>query len=172
MRRLLHAAESILKGTEAAAAICLLALVLITFSTVVVRYLFSVSAMALQELQWYCYALSFLFGMAPTFRAQGHVRIDILYARLPATWRRRIDIWGTLLFLLPFAGLILWASYDFVAYSYSIREASPNPGGLPAVYLFKAAIPLSFALLVLAAAVMLWHWWQGRETDTRAQERL
>jgi TRAP-type mannitol/chloroaromatic compound transport system permease small subunit len=156
MRPLLRWLEVLSRVAEIAAATSILLLVCMVFLNVMLRYFFNLSAMAVQELQFYFYALGFLLAMAPTLRADGHVRIDIFYARFPQRWKRWVDGFGTLVFLLPFALLVLWASYDFVAYSFSIREASPNPGGLPALYFFKAFIPLSFALLVAVACGLLW----------------
>ncbi|MCS6966610.1 MAG: TRAP transporter small permease subunit [Candidatus Kapabacteria bacterium] len=172
MERLIRWIERLTRMGESCATACVLALVLLVFGNVVARYGFNRSAMALQELQWYFYGLSFLIAMAPTLLTDGHVRIDILYARLPARWQRWIDVWGTLLFLLPFTVLILWASQDFVAYSLAIREGSPNPGGLPAVYLFKMAIPLGFGLLLLGSFVFLWRRARGEKAASRWGKQL
>ncbi|GBD06804.1 hypothetical protein HRbin21_00609 [bacterium HR21] len=157
MRTLLRWLDALSRTAEIAAAASILALVCVVFLNAMLRYFFNLSAMAVQELQFYFYALGFLLAMAPILKTDGHVRIDIFYARFPQRWKRWVDGFGTLFFLLPFALLVLWASYDFVAYSFSIREASPNPGGLPALYLFKALIPLSFALLVVVALGFLWN---------------
>ncbi len=168
MQRLLRWIERLLRGSERVATAFTLGLAAIVFANVLLRYLFQLSAMAVQELQWYFYAFSFLLAIAPTLWADQHVRIDIFYGRLPASWQRWINFWGTLLLMVPFAVLVLWASYDFVAYSFRIRESSPNPGGLPWLFLFKAALPVSFLLLLLAALALLWRW--GRSTD-KAPER-
>jgi TRAP-type mannitol/chloroaromatic compound transport system permease small subunit len=165
MRFLVRLVEALLRVAEYAASASILALAVLVVGNVLLRYVFSVSAMALQELQWYLYALGFLLAMGPTLWADGHVRIDIFFARFPPRWRRWISIGGTLLFLVPFALLVLWASYDFVAYSIAIGEASPNPGGLPALYLFKAMIPVSFLLLLLAALGLLGRWLQDKAEE-------
>ena len=44
---------------------------------------------------------------------------------------------------------MIWLSINFVLQSWNLNEGSPNPGGLPALYLMKAMIPLGFALLFL-----------------------
>ena len=43
--------------------------------------------------------------------------------------------------------IIAWQSLEFVSMSWSIREASPDPGGLPARYIIKAFVPLGFFLV-------------------------
>lgn len=155
MKSLFRWLDALSDGAEIVATASILGLVCTVFLNTLLRYFFNLSAMALQELQLYLYALGFLLGIAPTLQADGHVRIDIFYTRFPRRWKQWVDGFGTLVFLLPFALLVLWASYDFVAYSFQIREASPNPGGLPALYVFKALIPLSFVLLVFGALSFL-----------------
>jgi TRAP-type mannitol/chloroaromatic compound transport system permease small subunit len=61
-----------------------------------------------------------------------------------------IDMVGTILFLIPFSLLMLYVSYPAVQASWSVREASPDPGGLPR-YPIKALILVSFTLLLLQA---------------------
>lgn len=79
------------------------------------------------------------------------MRVDLFYAKLSPKSRAWIDLLGALLFLLPFSVLILWTSYTFVHNAFVIRETSADPGGLPARYLLKAALPAGFLLLLLQA---------------------
>ena len=44
---------------------------------------------------------------------------------------------------------IAWVSWDYVLRAWFIREASPDPGGLPAVYLLKTLIPLLAGTLIV-----------------------
>jgi len=106
------------------------------------------STNALIEGQWYLFAVVFMLG-APIALAKGaHVRVDALFGRLGPRTRHWIDLVGGLLFLLPFAAFGVYESLDFVERSWSIREASPDPGGLPR-YPIKTLIPVAFALLFL-----------------------
>jgi len=102
------------------------------------------------EAQWYLFSAIFLLGAAYALRHGVHVRVDVLYERLDARTRAWIDLVGTLLFLAPFAVLMLWVSFPSVLASWQIRETSPDPGGLPR-YPIKALILVSFALLLLQA---------------------
>jgi TRAP-type mannitol/chloroaromatic compound transport system permease small subunit len=47
--------------------------------------------------------------------------------------------------------LIGWGSLDYVIDSWSAREASPEPGGLPFVFVLKTLIPTMALLLGLQA---------------------
>ncbi|MDZ7269072.1 MAG: TRAP transporter small permease subunit [candidate division KSB1 bacterium] len=115
------------------------------------RYLLKRSSVAVQELEWHLFAVLFLLGAGFTLKHDRHVRVDLFYARLPQKGRAWIDLFGSLFFLIPFAAMIIWTSLTFVKNAWLIGETSPDPGGLPARYLIKAAIPVGFALLLLQA---------------------
>lgn len=135
------------------------------------------SSNALNELQWYLFSVIFLLGAAYALRHDVHVRVDVLYARLSRKARARIDLLGGLVFLLPFSLLMLWVSFPAVRNSWSIREVSPDPGGLPR-YPIKALILVSFGLLALQglaqvvreAAVLRGRRWPLEDEETEAPE--
>jgi TRAP-type mannitol/chloroaromatic compound transport system permease small subunit len=129
-----------------------LVLVAVLVSTVnaVMRYTLSMSSNAWLELQWYLFAAVFLLGAAYTLKANGHVRIDLVSARLTPRAQAWIDIVGTVLFLLPMALVILYFSWPMFVDSYVSGEVSSDAGGLVR-WPVKALIPAGFALLVLQA---------------------
>jgi len=106
------------------------------------------SSNALNEAQWYLFSLIFLLGAAYGLKVDAHVRVDVLYGRLSTRARGWIDLLGTVLFLVPFCLLMLWVSVPTVRNSWTIREVSPDPGGLPR-WPIKAVILVAFALLLL-----------------------
>ncbi len=110
----------------------------------------SLSSNAYLDLQWYLFSLIFLMGAAYGLNHDYHVRVDVLYSRLEPRTRAWIDLIGSALFLVPFAFVMLWVSWGPVANSWSILEASPDPGGLPR-YPIKTVILVSFLLLLLQA---------------------
>ncbi len=122
-------------------------LVLITTWDVLARYVFRSGSVALQELEWHIFSVIFLTAAAFTLQRDGHVRVDIFYARLGRRGKAIIDFTGTLIFLLPFCAMIIYTSAGFVESSWKFGEASGDPGGLPARYVLKAMIPFGFALL-------------------------
>ncbi|MGB5440359.1 MAG: TRAP transporter small permease subunit [Gammaproteobacteria bacterium] len=126
-----------------------LAMVLITFFVVVLRYLLNTGSIALQESVTYLHACVFMLGAAWTLKEDGHVRVDIFYCRQSPRTRAWINLAGTLLLLLPVCGFILISSLDYVALSWSVREGSQEAGGLNAVYLLKTAIPAMAVLLIV-----------------------
>ena len=126
-----------------------LAMVLVTFLVVVLRYAFDLGWIALQESITWMHALVFLLGAAYTLRHDGHVRVDIFYRRRSPRGRAWTDLLGALLLLIPVCGFILWISWDYVAESWRLHEGSREAGGLPGVFLLKTAIPVMATLLLV-----------------------
>ena len=124
-------------------------LVLVVCYDVFCRYFMNRSIVAIQELEWHLFALIFLLGAASTLQADKHVRVDVLYTQLSEKNKAWINLIGSVIWLIPFAVIVIWTSSKFVMNSFLIRETSPDPGGLQAWYLIKAAIPIGFCLLLL-----------------------
>ncbi len=126
-----------------------LTMVIVMATIVVLRYVFQIGSIALQESVIYINALIFTFGVGYTLKEQGHVRVDIFYSRLSHRQRAWVDLCGTLLLLVPSAVFIIWVSWDYVSISWQIREGSAESSGLPYVYLIKSAILILPGLLLL-----------------------
>lgn len=126
-----------------------LTMVIAMAAIVVLRYVFQIGSIALQESIIYINALIFTFGSAYTLKVQGHVRVDIFYSRINEKKRAWVDLFGSLLFLVPSTCFIIWISWDYVAVSWRIREGSAESSGLPFVYFLKVVILVIPALLLL-----------------------
>lgn len=127
-----------------------LATVLISAANATVRKLFNYSSNAYLEIQWYLFSMIFLFCAGYTLKHNEHVRIDIITARFSAKVRASIDIFGTLFFLLPMAGLILWLSWPVFVDAYTRNEVSTNAGGL-VIWPARLMVPVGFFLLIVQA---------------------
>lgn len=121
---------------------------LVATGNALAKHFFGQGSNAWLELQWYLFGMMFLLGAAYTLRHGGHVRIDIFYHRLSPRTQAWIDIFGSLLFLLPFAGLLAWLSWPLFTESWRIHEMSPDDGGLIR-WPVKLMLPVGFALLFL-----------------------
>lgn len=134
-----------------------LALVLLVCGDVISRYIFNESAAWVMELEWHLFALVFLFGAGYALKHGRHVRVDLFYQRMAPPDRALVDAVGGLVLLIPWCILIIWLSFDYARVSFLVGEGSPDPGGLPARYLIKFAIPVSMVLLLLQAIAMVWE---------------
>lgn len=135
-----------------------LTLILVALVNIVVlsRYLLGIGSIAIQESVAYVHAVIFMLGLAFTLQRGGHVRVDIFYRDFSARRKAIVDLIGTVIFLLPFCGLILFGSWDYVMASWSIKESSSETGGIAAVYLLKTLMlfmPITLALQGLAQII-------------------
>ena len=126
-----------------------LGLVLVVFIDVVMRYLFNMSFVFTQELEWHLFGFIFLIGAGYTLLKDGHVRVDIIYQRLGLKGRAWINFFGVIIFLIPGCIMLITTSWKFTANSFAILEGSPDPGGIPFRFLIKGCIPAGFVLLLL-----------------------
>lgn len=126
-------------------------MVLVTFVVVVMRYVFDAGLIWVQESVTWMHAVVFMAGAAYTLQQEDHVRVDVFYRAMSATRKAWVDAIGVVLFVLPLCAFLAWKSYDFVAISWSIREASRESGGLP----YPMVPLLKSVLLLMPAAVAL-----------------
>lgn len=128
-----------------------LAMVIVTFIVVVMRYVFDAGFIWVQESVTWMHACVFMLGAAYTLRQEEHVRVDIFYRGMTDRRRALTDIVGVIVFLLPLCAFLFVKAWDFVAVSWAIREVSRESGGLP-----YPMIPLlKTVILVMPLAVSL-----------------
>jgi len=124
-----------------------LAMVLLQFAVVLLRYVFGISFIFLNEGVLYMHAALFMLGAGYTLLVDAHVRVDIFYSRLSKRGRAAIDLAGALGFLLPSMLLIAWFAWPSVRNSWAVLEGPISVGGIPASFLLKSLIP-AFCLLL------------------------
>ncbi len=133
-----------------------LAMVLTTVTIVLLRYVFQTgNIIMLQESVIYMHSACFLLACGWALGREKHVRVDVFYRTWSPYRKAWLDAVGTLVFLFPVAFFILLSSLDFVAQSWSVKETSPQPGGIPALYLLKSLIPAMAVLLILQGVAEL-----------------
>jgi TRAP-type mannitol/chloroaromatic compound transport system permease small subunit len=126
-----------------------LVLVVVVFVDVVLRYLFNISFVFTQELEWHLFAFIFLIGAAYTLLHEGHVRVDIIYQRLKDRNKALINLIGMIFFLFPSCVLVILTSWKFISNSYHLMEGSPDPGGIPCRFIIKSMMMVGYTLLCL-----------------------
>lgn len=131
----------------------ILAMMIIQFLIVILRYAFSVNSIPMQESVMYMHATVFMLAAAYTLRHGGHVRVDIFYRAMSARKKALVDLLGTLFLLLPVMVFVIATSLGYVGKSWAILEGSPDAGGIPGVFLLKTLIP-AFALLMILQGIV------------------
>jgi len=128
-----------------------LVMVALTFGIVISRYGFNQGWIWMQESVTYLHATVFMVAAAWALQTDDHVRVDIFYRDRPDSYKNWVNLLGTLLFLVPFSVYLLLIGWDYVGASWAVREKSPEPGGLPLVFLLKSLILVLPALLLIQA---------------------
>ena len=134
--------------------ICAILVVLMSlnvFLVVVLRYLFGISFIWMQETYVWMHAYIFMLGAGYTYLNDDHVRIDIIYRSSSKLYKALVDSIGIIFLLFPFLYIIWNFSYPFVYKSWQMNEISREAGGLSMLYLLKLAILLFVALLSIQA---------------------
>ena len=132
-----------------------LLMVIVTFIVVVLRYVFDIGWIALQESTTYMHAMVFLVGASWAMQQEAHVRVDIFYSRFSARIKAWVNLFGSLLLLLPVMVFVTWISWEYVSESWGVLEGSREAGGLPGVFLLKSLIPVMAIMLILQALVQI-----------------
>lgn len=117
-----------------------LAMVLITFLVVVLRYVFSIGFVWMQESYVWLHGIVFMVGAGYTLLHEGHVRVDILYRDASARFRAGVDLFGSVALLLPVMLMIWVVTWPYVLSSWLRFEESREAGGLPGLFLLKSVI--------------------------------
>ena len=131
-------------------------MVLITCLIVIMRYILGLGSVLLQDIVLYLHASLFLLGASFAFKRDSHVRVDIFYRDLSNKNKSVINLVGNLVLLQPLCLVIFLYSWGFVEFSWQIMESSPEPDGLPFVYIQKTLLLLmSFFLWIQSISEIL-----------------
>ena len=117
-----------------------LVMVLVTFSVVVFRYVFSLGWVWMQESYVWLHGIVFMLGAGYTLLHNGHVRVDIFYRPKSDEKKAWVDLMGVVFLLLPVIMFAFLGSWDYVLKSWMGLEESREAGGLPGLFLLKTVI--------------------------------
>ncbi len=134
-------------------------LLAVIVSNVFLRYALDVGRIEFEEIQWHLYSVGFMLGLAYAFQEDAHIRVDVLHEGFSSRLKAWIDLYGILIFVLPFVALMLIYTAPFIADSYRTGEISQSPGGLPYRWAIKAVLLGGFGLLGIAALSRLTRLW-------------
>ncbi len=144
----------------------LLFMVILTCVIVLLRYVFSIGYIWMQELVRFSYAIVFLACAAYTLAEDAHVRVDIVYSKLSDRGKAIINTIGTIIFLIPVCMAILYYSYNYVLNSWVQLEGSLEERGLHAVYILKSFIWVFAIMMILQGIIIInknFHLFSNRE---------
>ncbi|WP_246050204.1 TRAP transporter small permease subunit [Neolewinella litorea] len=149
MKQLVHLIDRVIAAIGRAAGLLNLLLIVLVVVDVLLRWFFSLTAAWVIELEWHLFSLIFLLGIPYALQQDRHVRVDLFYENFQPADKRLVNLIGGILFLLPWAVVLLYFSTLYAYESWVSSEGSPNPNGIPYYFPIKAVVPFAAGLLIL-----------------------
>ena len=106
---------------------------------------------------------------------QAHVRIDLVRERLQLRSKFIFEMFGCVVFLLPYSIIGIYYTSLYVHASYLENEISKSVIGLSHIWILKSFMPIMFLLLFLAGLAQLMKSLlgaMGKLPDDRISETL
>lgn len=144
---LVRAIDAVNRHVGRAVAWLALAMVLVQFALVLMRYVFGLGSVFVQESMIYMHGILFMMAAGYTLLCDGHVRVDVFYREATPRTKAWINLLGVLLLLFPMCAYLAFVGWPYVAAAWAIREGSRETSGIPAIYLLKTVILIFIALL-------------------------
>ncbi|GAB4122387.1 MAG: hypothetical protein Fur0040_03050 [Sideroxydans sp.] len=140
-------------------ALLLAAMTLLTFSQVVMRYVFNSGFTWAVELTTILFAGMIFIGISYGVRVGAHIGVDALVKLLPPKPRRVVSIVAVLLCLL-YAAMVIYGSTEYVL-KMKAAGIELEDMALP-MWTVRALLPLGFLLLVLRFLPILFNLLTGK----------
>ncbi len=137
----------IIKKSGKIGSFLILLLIILVSISVILRYVFSIGFIWLQDLYIWVHAIFILLGLAYTLNKDEHVRIDLLYRSFKETMKKKINFFGALFFGIPVSFILIFKGFDYFYRSFVLNESSKETGGLPFIFILKFFIFLMGVLL-------------------------
>ncbi len=131
-------------------------LVLTQFTVVLLRYVFGLGFIPMQESVLFMHSILFLVGAGYTLLHDGHVRVDIFYGSASRERKALIDCIGVLVFLWPLCAVMTWKGLTYVGASVRVLEGSPEGTFMP-FWLLKSLLLVFPLVLSFQGLSMLLH---------------
>jgi TRAP-type mannitol/chloroaromatic compound transport system permease small subunit len=109
----------------------------------------------LQELEWHIHGALFMFWLGYAYIRNVHVRIDIFTANRTARQQAALELFGLIVFAIPYCLVATYFAYLFAQTSFLQNESSDAPNGLAYRWIIKSCLFLGLVLLDAAVASVL-----------------
>lgn len=155
MKRLVQALDAFNRIVGQTISLTMVPLLFITMAVVILRYVFGIGLIWLQDSYVWLTSLFFIGLSGSALLYDRHVRVELFYSRMSQKKQATVNILGVLFLLWPTLMVIVLNSYRPIARSWRFLETSPNAGGLSFAYLHKSLIYVFCALLFLQGLSLL-----------------
>lgn len=160
---MLDSLDRLVDWIEGLAGAMVLAITGIVFYEIFVRYLFDAPTLWAQDVSVYLLLWVAFLGLAPAEKSGQHIRIDLVYTRLPAVVRGWLEI-AMHLAVAGFALVAAWSGTAIVIQSLRLGRKSMSLFTVP-MWIPQLALPVGF--LLLAVVCLARAWTSLRRADVR-----
>jgi len=108
-----------------------------------------------QEMEWHLHTAIFSLWLGFNYCVNAHPRVDSYTERLGFRRKAWIELFGCLIFALPYTLVLVWYGWEFVHYSWTFNEASDAALGLPYRWIIKGVMYAGLWLLLLGIISVL-----------------
>lgn len=141
--------DRISMGVGGIAATLVLPLGLIMTYEVLARFLLNLPTFWAYELSYMLTGAHFALGIALVTRNSEHIRIDLVYARMPEIVKKTIDFLILLFCMVPLIFWVSWGLLDYAWNAWLIGEVSGESGWNPLIWPVRLAVAVGFLLFAL-----------------------
>jgi TRAP-type mannitol/chloroaromatic compound transport system permease small subunit len=135
-------------------------LVVVVGYDVVTRYFgvpkaFGLNSTQIQESEYWLHAFLIVLTVGYAYLRQAHVRIDLVRDMIPKKGKYFIEIFGLIVFLIPYAILGIYLSIPYTEQSFLQNEISKSQIGFSNIWILKGGIVILYVLIGLAGISQL-----------------
>jgi TRAP-type mannitol/chloroaromatic compound transport system permease small subunit len=153
INRLLTTIDAVITTVGKLASLILLLVIAVVIYEVVMRDILRLPTTWAMEMSQFLFGSSFALAGAYTLLNKGHVRMDVIYAKLSAKGQAIMDI-ITSIFMIIFLGVLIWKGGEYALRSIRLMDRSMSAWA-PLFWPTKIMIPISASLLLLQALAQL-----------------
>lgn len=121
-----------------------IALIVVLCYEVIARYVFNSPTIWALETSKMLGGVIAVVGWGYTYLHNGHIRVDVLYVRLPPRGKALVDVVLALLFLFPVIGILIFSGISWAATSLATGEKMVESSWLPPAAPFRIVIAVGF----------------------------
>lgn len=108
----------------------------------------------LQELEWHMHAILFCTWLGYAYMRNSHVRIDVFTNGLSPRKKIGMELFGCVVFALPYLLVALPYAMNFFTVSFLQGESSDAPNGLAARWIIKGFLFLGFITVLVSVVAV------------------
>ncbi len=146
--------------------ICIVLIFVVTYD-VAARYLFNAPTVWSYDLGYMIGGTLMVLGGGYTLLHGGHVRVDVLYARLSTKVQLIVDGIFTVLFFFPLMGVLLYYAVVYFLQACATGEVSNMGIWQPVMWPFRLMFPIGIGLFLLQGIAWFSRTLKGLAKESR-----